>query len=233
MDRLIKLDEYKAIEALDCIIIVDPSRIEAGFWYRDALRMWRNARFQQADSVIEMPALGIAISLAARPLGGRCSAVSGCRSAQPISSALLQAKASGAKVVGFAKATRAWTARFAKRMGVPPTMVQAANYSAALHWMRAVQAVSNLDGNAVAAKMHEMPVNDFIATMRRYSPTVRVLLPICPQRRRRTNGISTNQSPTSPAVPQSRCPEPKVRPPDSAPTARFQPDDDRLLQTSG
>jgi Uma2 family endonuclease len=64
VDRLIKLDEYKAIEALDCIIIVDPSRIEAGFWYRDAMRMWRNASFQQADSIIEMPALGIAISLA-------------------------------------------------------------------------------------------------------------------------------------------------------------------------
>lgn len=32
--------------------------------------------------------------------------------------------------------TRAWTARFAARMGQPPTMTQAANYSAALHWMQ-------------------------------------------------------------------------------------------------
>ncbi len=58
-------------------------------------------------------------------------------------------------------ATRAWTERFAKRMNLPPTMVQAANYSAVLHWMRAVQSAGTLDGDAVSAKMHAMPVNDF------------------------------------------------------------------------
>jgi branched-chain amino acid transport system substrate-binding protein len=57
--------------------------------------------------------------------------------------------------------TRAWTERFAKRMGQPPTMVQAADYSGALHWMRAAQAAATLDANAVAAKMRAMPVNDF------------------------------------------------------------------------
>jgi branched-chain amino acid transport system substrate-binding protein len=134
------------------------------------------------------------------------------------SSALLQARTSGAKVIGFANAgvdlqncikqaaefgivkggqslatlvmfitdvvalgqdvcqglvltnsfywdltpqTRAWTERFAKRMDQPPTMAQAADYSAALHWMRAVQSAGTLDADAVAAKMHAMPVNDF------------------------------------------------------------------------
>ena len=134
------------------------------------------------------------------------------------SSALLQAQASGAKVVGFANAgtdlqncikqaaefgivragqtlatllmfvtdvaalgqdvcaglvltnsfywdlspqTRAWTGRFAQTTNLPPTMVQAADYSAALHWMRAVQATGTLDAAAVAAKMHQMPVTDF------------------------------------------------------------------------
>ncbi len=57
--------------------------------------------------------------------------------------------------------TRAWTERFAQRLSLPPTMVQTANYSAALHWMRAVQATATLDANAVAAKMRAMPVNDF------------------------------------------------------------------------
>ena len=57
--------------------------------------------------------------------------------------------------------TRAWTERFAKRMGQPPTMNQAADYSAALHWMRSAQAANSLDGTIVAAKMHAMPVNDF------------------------------------------------------------------------
>jgi len=134
------------------------------------------------------------------------------------SSALLQARTSGAKVVGFANAgadlqncikqaaefgivkggqslatllmfstdivalgqdvceglvltnsfywdltpkTRAWTARFAERMDQPPTMVQAADYSSALHWMRAVQTAKTLDADEVAAMMHAIPVNDF------------------------------------------------------------------------
>jgi len=58
-------------------------------------------------------------------------------------------------------ATRAWTERFAKQVSLPPTMVQAANYSAALHWMRAVQAAATFEANAVAAKMRTMPVHDF------------------------------------------------------------------------
>ena len=134
------------------------------------------------------------------------------------SSALIQAQASGAKVVGFANAgadlqncikqsaefglvkrgqtlatllmfitdvvslgqdvcsglvltdsfywnmtpqTRVWSERFAKRMNLPPTMIQAANYSGALHWMRAVQAAGTLDADAVATKMRATPVRDF------------------------------------------------------------------------
>lgn len=58
-------------------------------------------------------------------------------------------------------ATRAWTERFAKQVSLPPTMVQAANYSAALHWMRAAQAAATFEANAVAAKMRTLPVHDF------------------------------------------------------------------------
>jgi branched-chain amino acid transport system substrate-binding protein len=57
--------------------------------------------------------------------------------------------------------TREWTARFNKRLDQPPTMNQAAEYSSALHWMRAAHAAGSLDGPIVAAKMHAMPVNDF------------------------------------------------------------------------
>ncbi len=57
--------------------------------------------------------------------------------------------------------TRAWTERFVKRMDLPPTMIQAADYSAALHWMRAAHAADTVDANAVAAQMHAMPVIDF------------------------------------------------------------------------
>ncbi len=57
--------------------------------------------------------------------------------------------------------TRAWTARYAARTGNPPGMLHQANYSAALHWMRAAKAVNSLDGEEVAKQMHAMPVNDF------------------------------------------------------------------------
>ncbi len=57
--------------------------------------------------------------------------------------------------------TRRWTERFAKRTSPPPTMVQAANYAGARHWLRAVAAAGTLDADAVAAAMHRLPVRDF------------------------------------------------------------------------
>lgn len=65
VDRLIKLDEYRAIDGLDYIVIVDPTRVEVGVWSRNTARVWRGTTFRELQSVIEMPALGIAISLAA------------------------------------------------------------------------------------------------------------------------------------------------------------------------
>jgi branched-chain amino acid transport system substrate-binding protein len=57
--------------------------------------------------------------------------------------------------------TRAWAARFVKRMDQPPTMNQAAEYFGALHWLRSAQAAGSLDGTVVAAKMHALPLSDF------------------------------------------------------------------------
>ena len=65
VDRLIKLDEYKSIETLDYIVIVDPTRVDAGFWFRDAVRTWRTTTFHDATAIIEMRSLDIAIPLAA------------------------------------------------------------------------------------------------------------------------------------------------------------------------
>ena len=58
------------------------------------------------------------------------------------------------------------TRGFAKRImqksgGVPPNGVQAAPYSATLHFLRAVQAAGTLEGPAVVAKMKATPINDF------------------------------------------------------------------------
>ena len=57
--------------------------------------------------------------------------------------------------------TRAWDKRFRQYRGRPATMLQAADYSAVMHYLKAVQAAGTDEAKAVAAKMKEMPVNDF------------------------------------------------------------------------
>jgi len=63
VDRLVKLDEYKAIESMDYIVIADPTRVEVSFWRRDSQRAWRSETLQEAEAVIDMPKLGPAVSL--------------------------------------------------------------------------------------------------------------------------------------------------------------------------
>ena len=60
-------------------------------------------------------------------------------------------------------ATRAWSRRFFERNRRMPGMVQAGTYSAVLHYLKAMKAAGTGDGNAVAAKMRELPVDDFFA----------------------------------------------------------------------
>jgi branched-chain amino acid transport system substrate-binding protein len=59
--------------------------------------------------------------------------------------------------------TRAWSDRFMERTGDRPTMVQAGLYSAVTHYLKAVAETGTDDTDTVAAKMREMPVNDFFA----------------------------------------------------------------------
>ena len=59
-------------------------------------------------------------------------------------------------------ATRAWSARFIKRTGKTPTQANAGDYSAALHYLKAVQAAGTTDAEAVAAKMRQLPIEDFM-----------------------------------------------------------------------
>jgi branched-chain amino acid transport system substrate-binding protein len=57
--------------------------------------------------------------------------------------------------------TRAWSKRFFAIMGdKPPSMVQAGVYSGVHHYLAAVKAAGTKDPTIVAAKMHEMKVND-------------------------------------------------------------------------
>lgn len=66
-------------------------------------------------------------------------------------------------------ATRAWTERFAAKMGKPPTEYNAGAYAGVTHWLKAVKASNTLDADAVSAKMRETPVNDF------YNSNVRIM----------------------------------------------------------
>ena len=58
--------------------------------------------------------------------------------------------------------TRAWSERFAEAHGgAKPTMVQAGVYSGVLHYLKAVEALGDDQaGDAVVAKMKEMPTSD-------------------------------------------------------------------------
>jgi len=60
--------------------------------------------------------------------------------------------------------TRAFAKKFGERMkGRMPTMAQAGDYSATLHYLKAVQAAGTDEAKAVVAKMREMPVEDAFA----------------------------------------------------------------------
>ncbi|MBX5454445.1 MAG: ABC transporter substrate-binding protein [Acidobacteriia bacterium] len=56
--------------------------------------------------------------------------------------------------------TRAWSQRFMAHKPKPPTMLQAGVYSGVLHYLKAVKEANTTDPRTVAARMHQMPVND-------------------------------------------------------------------------
>ncbi len=59
---------------------------------------------------------------------------------------------------------RAFSKRYAERMhGQKPSMVQAGVYSAVAHYLKAVAAAGTTDGAPVAAKIREIPIDDFMS----------------------------------------------------------------------
>ncbi|MBA4790257.1 MAG: ABC transporter substrate-binding protein [Rhizobiales bacterium] len=60
---------------------------------------------------------------------------------------------------------RAWSARWSARVGGgrKPTMLHAGVYSAVLHYLRAAKAANSTEGDVVAAKMRELPIDDVFA----------------------------------------------------------------------
>jgi branched-chain amino acid transport system substrate-binding protein len=61
-------------------------------------------------------------------------------------------------------ATRAWSQKFFERRKAMPTMTQAGVYSAVRHYLRAVEAAQTDEGEAVMAKMKELPVQDMYSS---------------------------------------------------------------------
>lgn len=57
--------------------------------------------------------------------------------------------------------TRAFAERFEAQMNMKPNTIHAGNYSAVLHYLKAVEAAGTTEAEAVAAKMRELPVEDF------------------------------------------------------------------------
>ncbi|WP_295381756.1 ABC transporter substrate-binding protein [uncultured Pseudacidovorax sp.] len=58
--------------------------------------------------------------------------------------------------------SRQWSERFYKVAGRMPSGVQASNYAATLHYLKAVQAAGTDEAGAVMKKMHEMKINDLM-----------------------------------------------------------------------
>jgi len=59
--------------------------------------------------------------------------------------------------------TREWSKRFFAKIGRMPTMWQAGVYSSVMHYLKAIQAAGTDEPLKVAAKMRDMPVEDFFA----------------------------------------------------------------------
>jgi branched-chain amino acid transport system substrate-binding protein len=71
--------------------------------------------------------------------------------------------------------TRAFSKRFWKLHGQPPTEVQAGTYSAAMHYLKAVQAAGTDEAKAVMSKMKTIPINDFMTKNGRIRDDGRVI----------------------------------------------------------
>src|ERR1700748_659377 len=60
--------------------------------------------------------------------------------------------------------TREWSKRYFAKVNRMPTMWQAGVYSSVMHYLKAVQAAGTDEPLQVAAKMRDMPIDDFLAT---------------------------------------------------------------------
>jgi Uma2 family endonuclease len=63
-DTIGKLEEYKLVESLERIVVVEPNAPEVIVWARGADRSWRKAIRKGLDQEIDMPEIGATLALA-------------------------------------------------------------------------------------------------------------------------------------------------------------------------
>lgn len=59
--------------------------------------------------------------------------------------------------------SRKWSKRYFAKMKKMPSMLQAGDYSATMHYLKAVKAINSDDPDKVMAQMKKTPINDFFA----------------------------------------------------------------------
>jgi Uma2 family endonuclease len=63
LDTFGKLDEYKAIDSMDHILLVEPNAPQAILWSRAADRTWSLARIEGLQASVDVASLGITLKL--------------------------------------------------------------------------------------------------------------------------------------------------------------------------
>jgi Uma2 family endonuclease len=62
-DRTEKIEEYKTVEALEYILLIDPEHPQVRLYWRDDNRAWSTRRITGIEAVVEMPRIGVTLRL--------------------------------------------------------------------------------------------------------------------------------------------------------------------------
>jgi Uma2 family endonuclease len=62
LDQVGKLEEYKSLESLDAIVLIDPEAPEIIVWSRDPARAWQFDTLHGLDAKIAVPSLGVSLT---------------------------------------------------------------------------------------------------------------------------------------------------------------------------
>jgi Uma2 family endonuclease len=63
-DTIGKLEEYKLVDSLERVVVIEPNAPEVIIWVRGADRNWQKSIFRALDQRLDMPEIGVTLSLA-------------------------------------------------------------------------------------------------------------------------------------------------------------------------